>query len=194
MIHPCCLPVETGQDEAGKKIDNCCAPLHASIGRTVAVTPSNRCPACGQKGKKVERLMLKVMLEVSLLAIRDVSYLFCRTAACPVVYFSADGSQSFTKAQIRVSVYQEEPHDESVLVCYCFYHSLATLRAEWLRTGASSAKAEIAQGIKAGQCACEVRNPQGSCCLGNVQVILEQLTHEIAANKGSKIAQGGNER
>jgi hypothetical protein len=134
------------------------------------------------------------MLEVSLLAVRDVSYLFCRTAECPVIYFSADGTQSFTKAQIRVPVYQKEPHDESVWVCYCFYHSPATLRAEWLRTGASSATEEIAQGIKAGHCACEVRNPQGSCCLGNVQAILERLTHELAANKGRKIAQGGNER
>lgn len=175
MIQNCCLPVETGQQEAGEQIDNCCAPLQASMGRT-AVTPSNRCPTCGQKGKKVERLTLKAMLEVSLLAVRDVPYLFCRTAACPVVYFSADGTQSFTKAQIRVPVHQKEPNDESVLVCYCFYHSPATLRAEWLRTGASRAKADIAQGIKAGHCACEVRNPQGSCCLGNVQAILERLT------------------
>ena len=192
MIHHCCLLVETRQEEVGKQMDNCCAPLQASMGRTAAVTPSNHCPACGQKGKKVESLTIKAMLEVSLLAIRDVSYLFCRTAECPVVYFSADGSQSFTKEQIRVPVYQKEPHDESVLVCYCFYHSPATLRAEFLRTGASRAKEEIAQGIKAGQCACELRNPQGSCCLGNVQTIMERITHELALDKWSKIAEGGN--
>jgi hypothetical protein len=122
MIHQCCLPVETGQDEAGEQIDNCCAPLQPSRGRAAAVTPSNRCPTCGQQGKKVEGLTLKAMLGVSLLVVRDVSYLFCRTAACPVVYFSADGSQSFTKEQVRVPVYQKEPNDESGLVCYCFYH------------------------------------------------------------------------
>lgn len=132
------------------------------------------------------------MLAVSLLAVRDVSYLFCRTAECPVVYFSADGSQSFTKEQIRVPVYQKEPNDESVLVCYCFYHSPATIRAEFLRIGASRAKEEIDQGIKAGQCACELRNPQGSCCLGNVQTIMERITHELALDKWSKIAEGGN--
>jgi hypothetical protein len=132
------------------------------------------------------------MLEVSLLAVRDVPYLFCRTAECPVVYFSADGSQSFIKEQIRVPVYQKEPHNESVLVCYCFYHSPAILRAEFLRTGASRAKEEIAEGIRAGQCACELRNPQGSCCLGNVQAILEQITHELAVDKCRKLVEGGH--
>lgn len=192
MIHQCCLPVETGQGEAGEKMNNCCAPLPTSRSRTAAVPPSNPCPACGQKGKNVDSLTLKAMLAVSLLAVRDVSYLFCRTAECPVVYFSADGSQSFTKEQIRVPVYQKEPNDESVLVCYCFYHSPATIRAEFLRIGASRAKEEIDQGIKAGQCACELRNPQGSCCLGNVQTIMERITHELALDKWSKIAEGGN--
>ncbi len=183
MIHQCCRPFKARQREADKQTDNCCAPPQASIDRTAVITLSNRCPTCGQKGKKVGTLTLKAMLEVSLLAVRDVSYLFCRTAECPVVYFSADGTQSFTKEQIRVPVYQKEPHDESVLVCYCFYHSLATIRDELLRTGASTATEEIAQGIKAGQCACEMRNPQGSCCLGNVQAILELITHQLAVDK-----------
>jgi hypothetical protein len=180
MIHHCCLPIETGQDEAGKKIDNYCAPLQASIGRTAAVTQSNRCPTCGQKGKKVECLTLKAMLEVSLLAVRDAPYLFCRTAKCPVVYFSADGTQSFTKEQIRVPVYQKEPDNESVWVCYCFYHSPATIRAELLATGTSTVVEAIARGIQADQCACEIRNPQGSCCLGNVQTILKWVLGEVS--------------
>jgi hypothetical protein len=29
--------------------------------------------------------------------------------------------------------------------------------------------------VKAGNCACEVRNPQGSCCLGNVQATVKQV-------------------
>jgi len=28
---------------------------------------------------------------------------------------------------------------------------------------------DIQAGITAGQCACDLRNPQGTCCLGNVQ-------------------------
>jgi len=113
------------------------------------------------------------MLEVSLLAIRDVSYLFCRTAECSVVYFSADGL-ILTKEQIRVPVYQKEPNDESVLVCYCFYHGPAAIRAELSATGRSTVIEEINRGIQAGQCACEIRNPQGTCCLGNLSVLVKQ--------------------
>ena len=36
---------------------------------------------------------------------------------------------------------------------------------------------EIKAGIKANQCACDLRNPQGSCCLGNIQRLIN-LTEE----------------
>jgi hypothetical protein len=121
-------------------------------------------------------MTLKAMLDASLLALRDLPYLFCRTTNCPVVYFSADGTQSFTKDQIRVPVHQKEPEDDAVPVCYCFRHSPATIRAEWLATGRSTVVEEIETGIKAGQCACEIRNPQGSCCLGNVSAVVKQVT------------------
>lgn len=123
----------------------------------------------------MDRITLKAMLNVSLLALRDTPYLFCRTAECDVVYFSADGAQSFTKAQIRVPIHQKEPDDETVPVCYCFRHNPASIRAEWLATGASTVIEEINSGIQAGQCACELRNPQGSCCLGNVSRVVKQI-------------------
>jgi hypothetical protein len=127
----------------------------------------------------VDRITLKAMLNISLLALRDTPYLFCRTADCDVVYFIPDGTQTFTKAQIRVPVHQKEPDDETVLVCYCFRHSPATIQAEWLATGASTVIEEINGGIQAGQCACEVRNPQGSCCLGNVSRVVKQIEQAV---------------
>src|SRR5262245_59399713 len=119
------------------------------------------------------------MLDVTLLALRDGPYLFCRTADCPVIYFSADGEQSFSKTQIRVPVHQKEPDDENVPVCYCFRHSPATIQAELLATGRSIVIEEINTGINTGQCACEIRNPQGSCCLGNVHAVVKQVTYEL---------------
>lgn len=32
--------------------------------------------------------------------------------------------------------------------------------------------ADITAGIRAGQCACDLRNPQGICCLGNVRRLI----------------------
>lgn len=175
----CCVrPVNAGQNEEAN-VESCCAPVIAGNGAKSADAQTNRCPACGQKGKKVDSITLKAMLNVSLLALRDVPYLFCRAPDCPVVYFSADSSQIFTKDQIRAPVHQKEPGDETVPVCYCFRHSPATIRAEWLATDSSTVIEEINNGIKAGQCACEIRNPQGSCCLGNVSQVVKQVEQEI---------------
>jgi hypothetical protein len=172
----CCPPVQTGQkEEARIAVESCCTLTIA--GNSVAdAAPTNLCPGCHQKGKKVDPMTLKAMLDVSLLALRDLPYLFCRTATCPVVYFSANGTQSFIKDQIRVPVHQKEPDDDAVPVCYCFRHSPATIRAEWLATDQTTVIEEIEGGIKAGQCACEIRNPQGSCCLGNVSAVVKRVT------------------
>lgn len=151
----CCPPVQTGQkEEARIAVESCCTPTIAG-NRVADAAPTNLCPGCHQKGKKVD------------------------PPTCPLVYFSADGTQSFTKDQIRVPVHQKEPDDDIVPVCYCFHHSPATIRAEWLATGQSTVVEEIEAGIKAGQCACEIRNPQGSCCLGNVSAVVKRVTQSI---------------
>lgn len=168
--------------EARLNEESCCVPVWVDNDQKLATPQTNLCPTCGQKGKKVDSLTLKAMLDVILLAVCEVAYLFCRTADCPVVYFAADGMQVFTKCQIRVPVHQKEPADDNVPVCYC--HSLDTIQAELMATGQSTVVEEIEAGIKAGQCACEIRNPQGSCCLGNVYELVKRLEQYIWILKG----------
>lgn len=132
------------------------------------------CPECGKIGKSIRGQTVKARLSVSLRNIRNMEYLFCRTQTCPVVYFSADGEQSFTVEQVRERVYQKEPEVKDVFVCYCFRHTVGDLRA-----GSPQARTAILEdintGINAGQCACDLRNPQGSCCLGNVRTVIKRL-------------------
>jgi hypothetical protein len=54
------------------------------------------------------------------------------------------------------------------LVCYCFGESEASIRQEIETDGRSSAVARIRGHIAAGRCACEVKNPRGVCCLGDL--------------------------
>jgi hypothetical protein len=178
MSEACCKPVDTAQ-AARPKVESCCAPTLARKSNEATTLQTDTCLACGQKGKRVDNITLKAMLNVSLLAVRDVPYLFCRTVDCPVIYFSADGKQSFSKTQIRIPVHQKEYDDKNVLVCYCFRHSPATIQTEFLTRGRSVVIEEINAGINAGQCACEIRNPQGSCCLGNVHAVIKQVAHEL---------------
>ncbi len=139
------------------------------------------CPSCGQKGKAVDGQTVKALLAISLAHVTHEPYLFCRTGDCPVVYFSADSEQAFTTDQVRERVYQKEPDAPDVLVCYCFRHTPGSIRDEIEMTGQSTVVEAINAGIRAGQCACDIRNPQGSCCLGNVRAVVEQIQAHLAA-------------
>lgn len=132
------------------------------------------CSVCGEKGKPVQGQTVKALLAVTLRQARNVDYLFCRTRTCPVIYFSHDGEQTFTVDQVRERVYQKEPTADEVFVCYCFRHTVGEIRAASPETRVSILD-DINTGIQADQCACDLRNPQGSCCLGNVRGLMKRL-------------------
>ncbi len=155
--------------EAGKA--SCELTLQTS---PAASRPVSVCPANGQKGKPVQNQTLKAMLRISLRAVIETEYLFCSSSDCPVVYFSADGSQTFSVEQLREAVYQKEPGNPAVPVCYCFQHSLGSIKTASIEQR-QTILTDIKQGISAGQCACDLRNPQGSCCLGNVSKAIKSF-------------------
>jgi hypothetical protein len=101
------------------------------------------------------------------------------------VYFSPDGEQTFRVEQIRAVVYQKEPDKDDVFVCYCFRHTVGELRAASpeLRKAIID---DINTGINAGQCACDLRYPQGSCCLGNVRGLLERVDKPAVENSNPR--------
>lgn len=140
----------------------------------------NICPECGQTGKPVDEATLKSMLSSSLRNIQKTKHFFCRTRSCPIVYFSGDGEQTFPADQVRERVYQKEPDVEDVFVCYCFRHTVGEVQTASPEERLAILD-DINAGIKAGQCACDWRNPQGSCCLGNVREAIKQAEKLVAA-------------
>jgi hypothetical protein len=131
------------------------------------------CPRCGERGKSVDIVTLKSLLDSSAMKRLEpsVAYHFCRVADCPVVYFN--GIDVFTQGELTVRVYQKETSDP-LPVCYCFGFTREQIFDEVARTGKSTAVQEITQYVKDEKCACELRNPQGSCCLGNVGQVVKQ--------------------
>ncbi|HEY3342931.1 MAG TPA: hypothetical protein VGK81_12970 [Anaerolineae bacterium] len=161
MADECC-----SQQEAGSEV--CDLPL---TGGQRAPHILAVCPVCGERGKPVQGQTVKALLAVSLREVQDAEYLFCRTQTCPVVYFTP-GGQSFSLKQVRERVYQKEPLAPEVYVCYCFRHTVGELLASTPETSKTILD-DIESGIQAEQCACDLRNPQGSCCLGNVRGLLK---------------------
>lgn len=154
-------------------MDACCSSEANNPGETVdqklsaAGQAALLCPGCSQKGKHVEGRTVKSMIAVSLRLVGETPYYFCRSATCPVVYFSADGKSVFTTDQLRERVYQKETGNSGTKVCYCFDHRVGDIQHA-SPDERNLIVEDINAGISANQCACDLRNPQGSCCLGNV--------------------------
>lgn len=168
MTDTCCCPPEAGKDVC---------ELPAQNFQPDALYPrppraAHACPVCGEIGKRVQGQTVKALLSVSLREVQDVDYLFCKTQICPVVYFSPEGGQAFTVEQVRERVYQKEPDREDVFICYCFRHTVGELRTASPESHMAIVD-NINTGINAGQCVCDLRNPQGSCCLGNVRELIK---------------------
>ena len=123
------------------------------------------CPSSGTPGKTVKLVTVKALLSATALGRIDAlaNYYFCDSADCEIVYFSEDSS--FSTRELNVRVYQKDSAAD-VLVCYCFGHTKGDLEND------PNLESVIRDHTRANRCGCEVRNPQGSCCLGNVRAIL----------------------
>ncbi|WP_276522323.1 putative iron-sulfur cluster-binding metallochaperone [Kallotenue papyrolyticum] len=136
-----------------------------------------RCPACDRPGQAVPRVTLQSLYSGDLRDLCAEEYRFCRTPDCAVAYFCSACGRSIPAQRVRVAIWQKQPH-AATPVCYCFGYTLADLRADHRRQGRSTVVAAITAAVQAGQCACAIRNPQGSCCLGNVRAVLRTLEAE----------------
>ncbi len=155
-------------------MDDCCCDGTVET----ASSESPDCRVCQTKGARVDELTLKALLtEVALRRFEPGAYRFCPAAACEVVYFD-DRGHTFTKRDVRVAVWQKEPAGART-VCYCFDENERDIRDELERTGASCAAERVREHITARRCACEVRNPRGTCCLGELTAAVERIREAI---------------
>lgn len=176
----CCTPNTNGTKNRMAQETDCCATSSSCVVEQPTAVQVQHCPTCGKKGKPVGMETVKAMLAVTLHEIQpDRSYRFCAQEDCAVVYFTDDGEQTFTEDDLRERVHQKHPDDDDVFVCYCFRHTPGSIRVELLETGQSTVVETVTQGTKVHQCACEIRNPQGSCCLGNVGAAVKRVRQEL---------------
>lgn len=104
------------------------------------------------------------------------SHRFCPDPACEIAYFSP--GDIYTVLDLRVPVWQKEPAGVR-MVCYCFGENEADIRREVENHGASRAVERVRAHITAGRCACELRNPRGVCCLGDVMAAVRRVAASV---------------
>lgn len=136
---------------------------------------SRPCPVNGFPGKPVDWLTVAALTSGPVPSKQE--YWLCRDAACPAVYFS-DGASVITAQELRT-----EPgfkNGTTGLICYCFLYRREDIAREIAARDTPTAFEIIQREVKAGHCACQVRNPSGGCCLGEVRQAVEEIALDTA--------------
>lgn len=142
------------------------------------------CPTAGTPGRPVSDLTIRSLVtDPDRLGQVDTQWHYCGVRDCPAVYFDAEG-RTIDKAELRVRVGEKEA-DAPHTICYCFDHSCEDIEAEIARSGGTTIPDEIKAKVQAGECSCEVSNPKGTCCLGDVALAVKSAPGPAAADSTS---------
>ena len=145
-------------------MSDCCS-VNESVREAPAVMD---CPVSGTRSKRVAALTVKSLVRQLPLEMPKTQYYFCETLGCDAVYFPLDTQAPlFRRGDLTVRVGAKETEDP-IPVCYCFGFTQKDIEKEIAETGRSTVANRISAEVKAGNCACEVKNPSGKCCLGSV--------------------------
>ena len=129
----------------------------------VTFIPQSSCPVCLTQGQKVETESLIYHVR-DLALIKKESYFFCANPSCDVAYFSS--SHHLTCQDLNKELGVKKSSSGEALLCYCFEVTKQAVNAQSL--------SYIQRHMASIGCRCDVRNPQGSCCLANIKRHLKE--------------------
>jgi hypothetical protein len=144
---------------------NCCSPQ-----------PKGKlaCPLCqtlskGVLGKTVEYL-LKDKAKENLECFDG--FHFCKTPSCVVIYFR---DETIIRQEEILIIVGHKEGVKPATVCYCFDWTKEKIKAEIESTGKSTALEDIKEKMDSIGCSCEILNPSGGCCLGDVRKLIVDI-------------------
>ena len=142
---------------------------------TVVAPDEGNCTSCGIRGVQVPVITAKALMTGAALR-RGVPQAprFCAAAECSVVYFDDVSPRRVGEDELVVPVYAKHPGQSTVPVCYCFGYTVGMVQSA-RRTESTLVSHVVRAEVEAGHCACEVKNPRGTCCLGDIARIERAL-------------------
>ena len=132
------------------------------------------CPLCGMLAKGVLAKTVEHMLtpQAKLRLSCLEGFYYCTTSFCEVIYFR--DAEILTQKELEVTVGLKEGASPAT-VCYCFDWTKEKIKAELDVTGETKALEDIKAKMQDPGCSCEILNPSGGCCLGDVSKVIKEL-------------------
>ena len=132
------------------------------------------CPPCGVLAKGVLAKTIEHMLtpQAKLRLSCLEGFYYCKTPSCEVVYFR--DAEIHTQEELEVTVGLKEGASPAT-VCYCFDWTKEKIQAQLDATGNTTALEDIKAKMENPGCSCEILNPSGGCCLGDVAKVIKAL-------------------
>ncbi len=173
-MNPCCtVPVKEIAANQHKPDGECCL-----VEQTPAPSRAN-CPVSKTRSRKINRRTLEHLLKQDAVnKMQNIQYYYCDEPTCGIVYFSEQALPYFTIDDLTVKVFHKDT-DDDVNVCYCFDWTRGRIKAETRSTGQSTASLEIAQQVRDQKCTCDITNPKGRCCLGDVNGVVKEVKQQL---------------
>ena len=104
---------------------------------------------------------------------------FCPNPDDDTLYFFLGEDDPLTLNDVKVRVgfkEREAPHP----VCYCFDYAKEAIQDDYRQHGECRIESFIRDMVAKDLCACEVKNPTGRCCLGEVRAAYRALGQPAA--------------
>ena len=137
------------------------------------------CPRNGKVCKPVPRITVEALIRPEHKhSLTSMPYYFCDSPDCDVVYVPACAEPVITKNRLRVRVGIKENKDP-IPLCYCFDYDRKAIWDDIRSKGSTDIPKIITQRIQAGECRCQVTNPRGSCCLGDIYRAVKQAREAV---------------
>jgi len=136
------------------------------------------CPSCHKMAKGVLAKTFDALVKEQIKAKFDCfdGFYYCKTPTCKTVYFRGD--TILTQEDMKVVVGLKEGAAPATM-CYCFGWSKEKIRAELEATGQTRALEDIKAKMKDPGCSCEILNPSGACCLGDVTKAIKEIKNTL---------------
>ena len=132
------------------------------------------CPKCHEKAKGVLAKTVEHLLTLKSKEKSDSfdGFYYCKAPSCEVVYFKED--EIFTQNDMSVTVGLKVGSTPAT-VCYCFGWTKEKITEELKATGETTALEDIKAKMENPGCSCEILNPSGGCCLGDVGKAIKEI-------------------